>query len=207
MNAITSVKDQTEFASSTFEGYHLEGKERGSAPFSGSYWLLDVFVYLCRDLYYRETFYKAIVDAVEKGRSQGRKNFNSIIVSLTHVVLIRVTDDVVQHTQRLQFVEPYPLDIDRSIRAIELFSENEEYDNEENDNEEDDDKKSDDHEGDDKEAPASTSPISSANCEALKVSEQEWAETFDELQTRTWKNRGSNFAAIAHLFEATASEA
>jgi hypothetical protein len=190
LNVIASVKNQTEFASSTFEGYHLEGKELGSAPSSDSYWLLDVFVYLCRDLHCRENFHRAIVDAVGKGRAQGRKHFNSIVMALTHVVLIRVTDDAVQHTRRLQFAEPLPLDIDWAIRAIEILNENQE-----NDNEEDDDK------GDVKGVPASTSPTSSSNCDVLKVSEQEWAET------RTWKNRGSTLAAIAHLFEATASEA
>jgi hypothetical protein len=159
LNVIASVKNQTEFASSTFEG----GKELGSAPSSDSYWLLDVFVYLCRDLHCRENFHKAIVDAVEKGRAQGRKHFNSIVMSLTHVVLIRVTDDAVQHTRRLQFAEPLPLDIDWAIRAIEILNKNQE-----NDNEEYDDKKSDDDEGDVKGVPASTSPTSSSNCDFLK---------------------------------------
>jgi len=202
LNPITSAKDQTEFASSVFEGYHLEGKEHGSAPSSSSYWLLGVFVYLHRDLYCRENFHKAIVDAVEEGRAQGRKHFNSIVVSLTHVVLIRVTDDAVQHTRRLQFVEPYLLDIDWGIRAVENFHQEDEYDSDD-----DDDIKNDDDKGDDKNVPASISPVNSSICEALKVPEQEWAETFDEVQMRTSKNRGSTFAAIAHLFEATASEA
>jgi hypothetical protein len=107
-----------------------------------------------------------------------------------------------RHTRRLQFIEPNPLDIDWGIRAVENFNQEDEYDSDD-----DDDIKNDDDKGDDKKVPASISPVNSPICEALKVPDQEWAETFDEMQMRTWKNRGSTFAAIAHLFEATASEA
>jgi hypothetical protein len=50
----------------------------------------------------------AIAETVEYGRSECSRQSNAVITSISHVILVRVTDDGVQHTQRLPFSGTIP---------------------------------------------------------------------------------------------------
>ncbi|OTA52026.1 hypothetical protein K449DRAFT_470717 [Hypoxylon sp. EC38] len=94
-------QDSTEFTSKFLRGFHLEGKEAGSAPKCASYWFSNALVFLQSNILSQESYYEAIISAVKKGRSDGRTHFNAIIVSIKHFVLLKVSDARVQHTKRL----------------------------------------------------------------------------------------------------------
>jgi hypothetical protein len=89
-----------EFASSLFQGYHLAGYDSGSYSQDCTYWLLDVLVCLVGDMSSEASIKAAVVQAVRAGKSEGRKRFNAIVTSISHVVLVRVTELDVQHTKR-----------------------------------------------------------------------------------------------------------
>jgi hypothetical protein len=91
-----------EFASAVFGSYHLDGRLPGSSPNSRSYWLLGVFVYLTRNLASEKSFQRAIADMVSCGKLEGSTHFDAIMTSITHVILVRVTEDCVEHTKRLR---------------------------------------------------------------------------------------------------------
>jgi hypothetical protein len=93
-----------EFASAAFSGYHLR-QLPGSSPASRSYWLLGVFVYLTRDLSSEKSIQRAIADMANCRRLEGSKHFNAILTSITHTILVRVTEDGVQHTKRLRVLD------------------------------------------------------------------------------------------------------
>jgi hypothetical protein len=40
------------------------------------------------------------------GRQKGSKHFNAVLTPITHVILLRVTEDSVQHTKRLRMSDP-----------------------------------------------------------------------------------------------------
>ena len=90
-----------EFTTRFLQGYHLEGKETGSAPGSTSYWFSGALVYLRRDITTRERFQDAIASAVERGKADGQTHFHAIIISLKHFILLKFADGNVQHTKRL----------------------------------------------------------------------------------------------------------
>ncbi|KAH7402869.1 hypothetical protein BKA66DRAFT_436257 [Pyrenochaeta sp. MPI-SDFR-AT-0127] len=94
-----------EFASAIFQGYHLENNRPGSAPVGTTYWLLGVLISLNRDLTSENRIKSAIVDVVNYGKNDGRTRFNAIIISIAHVVLVRVAGEEIQHTKRLHFVD------------------------------------------------------------------------------------------------------
>jgi hypothetical protein len=102
----TEKSEEPEFVSSLFEGFHLPGNRRGSAPDTTCYWFNDVLVHTTMDLASEAQFQDKIIAAVNFGRSEGREQFNGIVISLLHVVLFRVLESSVQHTKRLQLVEP-----------------------------------------------------------------------------------------------------
>ncbi|OTA90719.1 hypothetical protein M434DRAFT_397809 [Hypoxylon sp. CO27-5] len=95
-------QDSGEFTSRFLRGFHLEGKEAGSAPKCTSYWFSNALVFLQSNILSQDSYYEAIVSAVTKGRSQGRTHFNAIIVSIKHFILLKVSDGRVQHTKRLR---------------------------------------------------------------------------------------------------------
>ena len=95
----------TEFVSGIFRGYHMAGVPPGSSPATRSYWLEGVFVYLTRDIASEKGVKKAIVEAVKCGRADSKTTFNAIVTSIMDVVLIRVTENGVQHTKKLRLVD------------------------------------------------------------------------------------------------------
>jgi hypothetical protein len=97
--------DGPEFTSTAFSGYHLEGWLPGGSPTSHFYWLLDVFVYITGDLTSEKSIQEAIADMESYGRQKGLKRFNAVLTSITHVILLRVTEDSVQHTKRLRMID------------------------------------------------------------------------------------------------------
>lgn len=89
-----------EFASSLFQGYHLPGHRSGSSGKDSTYWLSDVLVCLASDLSSETSIKAAIVQAVKAGKDGSRERFNAIITSISHAVLVRVTESEIQHTKR-----------------------------------------------------------------------------------------------------------
>ncbi|KAI1415131.1 hypothetical protein F5Y13DRAFT_178533 [Hypoxylon sp. FL1857] len=97
-------QDSGELVSRFLRGFHLEGKEAGSAPKCASYWFSNALVILKRDILSQESYYEAVTYAVSKGRSEGRSHFNAIVVSIKHYILVRVVNECVEHTKRLGLV-------------------------------------------------------------------------------------------------------
>ncbi|KAI0515390.1 hypothetical protein F5B22DRAFT_656085 [Xylaria bambusicola] len=94
-----------EFTTIFLRGFHVEGREAGSAPKSTSYWFSGVLVYLRRDITSRGKFQDAIVSAVERGKADGQTHFHAIIISLKHFILLKFADGSVQHTKRFNVNE------------------------------------------------------------------------------------------------------
>ncbi|KAF2179735.1 hypothetical protein K469DRAFT_753812 [Zopfia rhizophila CBS 207.26] len=82
-----------------------EGNKAGSAPESGSYWLLNDLVCLKRDvdITSKAGFKNAIVSAIAKGGADGKTLFDAVIFSTNCFVIVRVADVEEQHTKCLSF--------------------------------------------------------------------------------------------------------
>ena len=93
-----------EFVKRFLSPFYKEGTTPGSAPHSTTYWLLGALVSLRRDIVSYEAFQDAIISVVDRGRSEGRTDFHAIIFSIKHFILVRVTENGVQHTKRLGLV-------------------------------------------------------------------------------------------------------
>ena len=103
-----------EFISKFIQGFHLPDKEAGSAPQVSSYWLLDIFVLLKRDvdITSKVGFKDAIASAVAKGKESGKPNFYALVFSIGYVILIHVNDTEVQHTKCLKFAKDWKIFFD-----------------------------------------------------------------------------------------------
>ena len=84
-------------------GYHLQGVEPGSAPKETCYWFKGVLVLLETDLLHEGNVKSAINRVVSFGRSTKPElsTFNALLMSIDHVVILRVVDDHVQYTPSL----------------------------------------------------------------------------------------------------------
>ncbi|KAH7119942.1 hypothetical protein B0J11DRAFT_72602 [Dendryphion nanum] len=91
----------TEFVSALFEGFHLEKKPPGSSKSSHTYWLQGVLIFSVASLEDNSSVVQAITRAVTEGRSCSKSYFDAIVVSLTHVVLIWVSEEQIQYSERL----------------------------------------------------------------------------------------------------------
>ncbi|KAF2818718.1 hypothetical protein CC86DRAFT_413608 [Ophiobolus disseminans] len=98
------ISESSEFASNMFQGYHLDGHGSGSSGPDTAYWLQDVLICLNQDLASEASIKTAIVEAVARGKRDGKKEFNALVSSITHIILLRVTNSGVQHTKQLPFI-------------------------------------------------------------------------------------------------------
>ena len=88
-------------------GYHLRGVEPGSAPKETCYWFRGVLVLLETDILHEGSVKSAINRAVSFGRSTKPElsTFNALLMSIEHVVILRVVDDRVQYTHSLPLLD------------------------------------------------------------------------------------------------------
>ncbi|KAF2192145.1 hypothetical protein K469DRAFT_694291 [Zopfia rhizophila CBS 207.26] len=93
--------ERAEFISKFFHWYHLREKELTVHEIRTPFGFLKALVSPKRDIDSKARFQDAIVSTVAKRRSEDRTCFNAIILLIKHFVLVRVTDDVVQHTKCL----------------------------------------------------------------------------------------------------------
>ena len=101
VNGPTAVVSQLAF------GYHLQGVEPGSAPEETCYWFRGVLVLLETGILHEDSVKNAITRAVYFGRSTQPElhTFNALLISIEHVVILRVVDDHIQHTHSLPLLE------------------------------------------------------------------------------------------------------
>ncbi|SLM38110.1 F-box domain [Lasallia pustulata] len=94
------------FAAELGVGCHLEGFQPGSAPSASSYWFRGVLVRLECPLDQPDAVQQAIVLAVECGRRESQApNFDAIVLSIEHAVILRVFPDHIEHTGLLSLLE------------------------------------------------------------------------------------------------------
>ncbi|KAF2877221.1 hypothetical protein BDV95DRAFT_589833 [Massariosphaeria phaeospora] len=94
------------FASALFAGFHKTGCKPASSPNTTSYWLHGIFVSLRKHISCGEDLQHAVAETVQEGRLEGLDRFNAVVMTIIHVVLIRVTETEIQHTKRLRLVRP-----------------------------------------------------------------------------------------------------
>lgn len=99
-------KGPARFAAELAVGCHLEGFQPGSAPAASSYWFRGVLIRLESQLDQPDAVQQAIVLAVECGRRESQdSNFDAILLSIEHAVILRVFPDQVEHTELLSLLE------------------------------------------------------------------------------------------------------
>lgn len=124
-------KRPAHFAAELAVGCHLEGFQPGSAPAASSYWFRGVLIRLESQLNQPDTVQQAIVLAVECGRRESQdSNFDAILLSIEHAVILRVFPDRVEHTELLSLLripihytksslDRYPLEVRCEIEGWE----------------------------------------------------------------------------------------
>lgn len=86
-------------------GCHLEGFQPGSAPAASSYWFRGVLIRLESQLNLPDAIQRAIVLAVECGRRESQdSNFDAILLSIEHAIILRVFPHHVEHTELLSLL-------------------------------------------------------------------------------------------------------
>ncbi|KAF4943492.1 hypothetical protein FGADI_13382 [Fusarium gaditjirri] len=102
-----------ELVSTFLSDFHEACKTPGSSPYTTSYWMGPVFVWLTRDLLSRSSFEAAIYAAVTEARAvPGKREFPVVVFSIRHFVLVRVTPTVVFHSKRFAlWTEPATVDM------------------------------------------------------------------------------------------------
>lgn len=97
-----SLETPAVVASKLAYGYHKEGIEPGSAPSESSYWFRGVLIHLTKDVW-NEAGEAAILDAIQIGRTTVHEpeSFDILLISIQHVVIVRVSLKSVQRTKPL----------------------------------------------------------------------------------------------------------
>lgn len=94
------------FAAELAVGCHMDGSQPGSAPTASSYWFRGVLVRLESQLDQPGAVQHAIVLAVECGRRESQDHdFDAILLSIEHAVILRVFSNHVEHTELLSLIE------------------------------------------------------------------------------------------------------
>ena len=94
------------FAAELGLGCHMDGSQPGSAPAASSYWFGGVLIRLECQLDRPAAVQQAIVLAVECGRRESQEpNFDAILLSIEHAVILRVFPDHIEHTELLSLLE------------------------------------------------------------------------------------------------------
>ena len=94
------------FAAELAVGCHLEGFQPGSAPSASSYWFRGVLIRLEGPLDQPGAGQQAIVLAVECGRRESQDpNFDAILLSIEHAIILRVFPGHIEHTGLLSLLE------------------------------------------------------------------------------------------------------
>ncbi|KAG8631706.1 hypothetical protein KVT40_000846 [Elsinoe batatas] len=76
-----------------------------NAPVESFYWHAGVLIHLCATLHFPSNAKAAIAKMVQHGRTNGKSSFHGIILSITHVVLVKVFDDGhIEHTHILKLL-------------------------------------------------------------------------------------------------------
>lgn len=94
-----------QFAAELAVGCHLEGFQPGSAPAASSYWFRGVLIGLESQLNLPDAVQQALVLAVDCGRRESQdSNFDAILLSIEHAIILRVFPDYVEHTELLSLL-------------------------------------------------------------------------------------------------------
>ena len=87
-------------------GCHAEGIEPGSCPQENTFWFKGVLIQLTAQLNLPGVLRQATSDAVGVGRSQSQTpTFDILLISIEHVVIVRVSGQCVQRTEPLPLLQ------------------------------------------------------------------------------------------------------
>lgn len=93
------------FAAELAVGCHLEGFQPGSAPAASNYWFRGVLIRLESQLNLPDAVQQAIVLVVDCGRRESQvSNFDAILLSIEHAIILRVFPDHVERTELLSLL-------------------------------------------------------------------------------------------------------
>lgn len=91
-------------------GFHVPGESQWRAPSEELFWMEGVLVYLCLNLHHPEIVKASIARLVQEGKASGKTSFHGIVMSLEHVILIKVSPgELVEHTPIMELIA-YPYD-------------------------------------------------------------------------------------------------